>query len=172
MAPKKNGGKKAADDWENDLGETVDPTAQPTQDATKAEAEQDGVNGEADDMDGGLLGALRKNKDKRKKKGKVDMDFVEGEDPTQTASPALGPVDLTAKAPEEATFDDEDAFAGTGKKGKGGKKQPEKTIPAAEDDEDGEGGGLKSKKEKEREKKEREKQRKKEQVRHLLWTLS
>lgn len=166
MAPKKKGGKKQADDWEADLGETIDPIAQATEAAKKAEAEEDaaeeGMNG-----GGGLLAALRKNKDKRAKKGKqVVNDFVEGEDPeaVQTAEPADN---LDAKAPAEATFDDEDddVFAGNANKGKGakgGKKQPD--VTPNEDGEDGEGGGMKSKKEKEREKKEREKQRKKEQV--------
>ena len=164
MAPKKKGGKKQEEDWEADLGETIDPIAQATQDAKDAEAEADGANGDANGAPaGGLLAALRKNKNKRQKKGKVDQDFVEGEDPTQTEPPAPEP-DLNGKAPEEATFDDEDVFAGPGKKGKGGKKQPAKQAPEPADDEEEEGGGLKSKKEKEKEKKEREKARKKEQA--------
>ncbi len=174
MAPKKKGGKKQADDWEADLGETIDPTAQATEDAKNAEGDTDGAvtNGPADGEEaGGLLAALRKNRRNRAKKGKVDNDFVEGEDPTQTESPAPA-ANLDGKAPEEATFDDEDVFAGAGgKKGKESKKQPEQPASAlAKDDEDG--GGLKSAKEKERERKEREKQRKKEQVCHNLecWT--
>ena len=167
MAPKKKGGKKQGDDWEADLGETIDPIAQATQDAKNADADADGATNGADDGEeaGGLMAALRKNKRNRAKKGKVDNDFVEGEDPAQTASPAPE-ADLNGKAPEEATFDDEDVFAGTGaKKGKGGKKQSEKPAPApASDDE--EGGGLKTAKEKEKERKERERQRKKEQVCH------
>jgi translation initiation factor 5B len=161
MAPKKKGGKKQVDDWENDLGETIDPIKQASDDAKAAEAE---VNADDDLEAGGLLAALRKNKSKRAKKGKVDNDFVDGEDPTQADSPAPE-VDLSSKAPEEATFDDDDVFAGNARKPKGGKKQAERPAaePADEDD-DGEGGGLKSKKEKEKEKKEREKARKKEQV--------
>jgi translation initiation factor 5B len=164
MAPKKKGGKKQADDWEADLGETIDPIAQATEDAEKADA---AVDGEADGAAaGGLLAALRKNKNKRAKKGKLDNDFVEGEDPAQTGPHAPEPeANFNDKAPEEATFDDEDIFADTGKKGKGGRKQAEKPAPEPADDDDEEGGGLKSKKEKEKEKKEREKQRKKEQVR-------
>lgn len=169
MAPKKKGGKKQADDWEADLGETIDPIAQATADAKKVEANADGAANGADDGEeaGGLMAALQKNKRKRAKKGKVDNDFVEGEDPTETEPPAPE-VDLPAKAPEEATFDDEDVFAGTGpKKGKGGKKQLEKPVPAPAND-DEEGGGLKTAKEKEKERKEREKQRKKEQVGYTL----
>ncbi|OCT53705.1 putative Eukaryotic translation initiation factor 5B [Cladophialophora carrionii] len=166
MAPKKKGGKKQADDWENDLGETVDPIAQATEEAKKAEADDDA----ADEMNGGgggLLAALRRNKDKRAKKGKQNLnDFVDGED-ADGAAPEDPAASLAAKAPTEATFDDDDddVFAGnSNKKGKAGKKQPEKEAPpAADDDADGD-GGVKSKKEKEREKKEREKQRKKEQA--------
>lgn len=161
MAPKKKGNKKQADDWEADLGETIDPIAKATEDAKKEEAEQDAAADEGENTGGagGLLAALRKNKNKRAKKGKPVDDFVEGEDPPGTESPAPE-VDISSKAPEEATFDDEDVFAGTAPKGKGDKKQPEKK----DDEDEEEVGGLKSKKEKEREKKEREKQRKKEQV--------
>lgn len=169
MAPKKKGGKKQADEWEADLGETIDPVAQATADAKTAEAEQDAAEEQMNGGGGGgLLAALRKNKDKRAKKGKpVINDFVDGEDPNG-AVPSPSATDLDAKAPAEATFaddGDDDVFAGNAKKGKGGKKQQE--TPAAEDEEDAEEGGVvKSKKEKEREKKEREKQRKKEQVSH------
>ena len=158
MAPKGKKGKKAADDdWEAELGETIAPAGEPTENgdhATNDAAEDDNAGG------GGLLAAIRKNKDKRKKKGKVDNDFVEGENPTE-AEPVEAP-DLSAKAPEEATFDDDDVFAGTAnKKGKGAKKDAPK--PAENSDDDA-GGGLKSKKEKEKEKREREKARKKDQA--------
>jgi translation initiation factor 5B len=170
MAPKKKGGKKQADDWENDLGETPEPIAAPNEQAKATDAEHDGgqngeVNGE-ELGEGGLLAALKKNKAKRAKKGKPVEDFVEGEDPTAT-EPAPTEVDLDAKAPEEATIDDEDVFAAPSKKGKGGKKQPEKPDSVDADSDKDDGGGLKSKKEKEKEKREREKQRKKEQVRFL-----
>ena len=170
MAPKKKGGKKAADDWENELGETLDSIAAATQDAKNTEAEQDGVpNGDADGEEGGggggLMAALKKNKERRKKKGKAVEDFVEGEDPP-AAEGAPAPTDLDAKAPVEASIEDEDVFATPVKKVKGGKKQPEK--PAEEEtaggEDDEEGGGLKSAKQKEKERKEREKQRKKDQV--------
>ena len=164
MAPKKKSGKKAADDWEDELGETPDPIAQATLDAKAADAAADAHADEAESGGGGLLAALRKNKDKRKKKGKVvddEVDFVQGEDP-----PAAEVV-LEDKAPEEANLEDEDLFANAGgKKGKGGKKDVKATAAVAgagDDDEDGE-GGMKSKKEKEKEKREREKARKKEQV--------
>lgn len=160
MAPKKKAGKKQADDWETELGESVDPIAQATEEAKKADQESQN-DGESNDVPaGGLLAALRKNKDKRAKRGKpAANDFVEGDDPETAASPAT---DLAAKAPTEATFDDEDdIFAGPIKKGKPGKKEPEKVVEAKNEEEE---GGLKSKKEKEKEKKEREKARKKEQV--------
>lgn len=161
MAPKKKGGKKEVDDWENELGETPDPIAQATEDAKAAESTQDG-DADAESVGGGLLAALRKNKDKRKKKGKIDNDFVEGEDPNGVAPIPNGGLD--AKGPEEANIEEEDVFAGSGgKKGKAGKKEQKPTTVEDEDDED-EGGSMKSKKEKEKEKKEREKQRKKEQV--------
>src|SRR5947209_1053358 len=126
MAPKKKGGKKQADDWENELGETPDPIAAATEQAKTTEAQHDDgqhaeVNGEELEG-GGLLAALKKNKAKRAKKGKPVQDFVEGEDPT-APEPAPAEVDLAAKAPEEATLDDEDAFAGPSKKGKGGKSR-------------------------------------------------
>lgn len=155
MAPKKKGGKKQADDWDADMGETIDPIAQATADAKQVEADQDAAEEEVNA--GGLMAALRKNRDKRAKKGKPVNDFVEGED-ADSAAPTPPAEDFAAKAPAEATLDDEDdVFAGNAKKNKGNKKQ-------ADDADDGEGGGVKSKKEKEREKKEREKQRKKEQA--------
>jgi translation initiation factor 5B len=160
MAPKKKGGKKAQDDWENDLGETVDPVAEATKQAKAEEASGDAAGD--DDMGGGILAALRKNRAKKAKKGKHIEDFVEGEDPTlDNAAPA--PLDLAAKAPEEATMDDEDVFGQPDKKGKGAKGKG-KTDDALEDVEFHADGRVKTKKEKEKEKKEREKQRKKEQV--------
>jgi translation initiation factor 5B len=167
MAPKKKGGKKAQDDWENDLGETVDPIAQAEERAKEEEAAK-----EADEeaMGGGLLAALKKNRGKKAKKGKVVEDFVEGEDPA-SVDDAVEPTDeatLAAKAPEEATFDDEeDIYSGPVKKGKGGKggKSEEKAEEPGEDDEERDASGrIMTKKEKEKAKKEREKQRKKEQV--------
>lgn len=150
MAPKKKGNKKAQDDWESELGETVAPQA------TAADAGD--ANGDANDDDeaggGGLMAMLRKNKERRKKKGIVD------EDPEPVAAPVE---DLSAKAPVEANMDDE--FALPEKKGKGGKnkqQQAKKNEPAAGDDADS--GRVLTKAEKEKAKKEREKLRKKEQV--------
>lgn len=167
MAPKgKKGKKQQQDDWEAELGEDATQQINGTVDTEQSQEKQtDEPDADGESGGGGLLAALRKNKDKRKKKGRADNDFVEGEDPT--ADVEVGGVEddgLAAKAPEEANFDDEDVFAGNAnKKGKGGKKE------AQQDDEDQDGedvaGGMKSKKEKEREKKEREKARKKEQVR-------
>ncbi|CAK4033868.1 Eukaryotic translation initiation factor 5B [Lecanosticta acicola] len=171
MAPKGKKGKKGGDDWDEGLGEAADPIAAAEADAKAGEAAQ---NEEEEAGGGGLMAALKKNKEKRRKKGKVvDNDFLEGEDPTADdagtpAEPELP--DLSAKAPEEATMDDEDAFGqpGKGKKGKGGKggqQQAKKAVEPEDADADGEeGGGVKTKAQKEKEKKEREKQRKKEQA--------
>lgn len=148
MAPKKKGNKNAQEDWEAELGESIAPAG----DAPPA-AEENGEDGEAAGG-GGLMAMLRKNKEKRKKKGIVDEE------------PAPEPVveDLSAKAPVEASLDD-DEFALPQKKGKGGKGKP---APAAKDDDKDdleEPGRILTKAEKEKLKKEREKQRKKEQVR-------
>lgn len=176
MAPKKKGNKKGNDDWEAEVGETVDPIATATQEAKSAEATQsreddDNGAGGGGGGGGGLLAALKKNKSKKQKKGKVvEEDYLDGEDPptendingTGTTNGTKG---LAAKAPEEATTDDLFEAPVTkvkGAKGKQGKAEEESTREAGASDE--EGGTLKSKKEKEKEKKEREKQRKKEQV--------
>jgi translation initiation factor 5B len=153
MAPKKKGNKKADDDWENEVAETPETVT-----LDNGEAKQEGGEDEAEGMSGGLMAALRKNKNKKAKKGKpVQDDFVDGEDPENGDG-------ADTKAPEEATA--EDLFAPVPAKGKGGKGG--KGGPAKQDaEDDGDAGGLKSKKEKEKEKKEREKQRKKEQVRRL-----
>ncbi|KAL5089793.1 hypothetical protein Trisim1_004912 [Trichoderma cf. simile WF8] len=147
MAPKKKGNKNAQEDWEAELGESIAPAG----DAPPA-AEENGEDGEAAGG-GGLMAMLRKNKEKRKKKGIVDEE------------PAPEPVveDLSAKAPVEASLDD-DEFALPQKKGKGGKSKP---APAAKDDDKDdleEPGRILTKAEKEKLKKEREKQRKKEQA--------
>ena len=173
MAPKGKKGKKGGDDWDEGLGETVDPIAQAEQEAKAADAAAD----EDAEDGGGLMAALKKNKEKRKKKGKAaDNDFLESEDPMQqdgatTPLPATEPtVDLSSKAPEEATLDDaEDAFAQPtkGKKGaKGAKSQAAvlATDDAAAEDDENDGGRVKTKAEKEKEKKEREKARKRDQA--------
>lgn len=164
MAPKKKGNKRNEEDWEAELGESVPAATE--EDAVKVNGDAE-ANGEADEMGGGLLAALKKNRSKKAKKGKaLDNDFVEGEDPTQadTNGDATAAVDFASKAPQEGTFDDdeEDVFSGKPKKGKAS-QATQKAPPAAEDEDEG-SGKVKSKKEKEKEKKEREKQRKKEQV--------
>ncbi|MCJ1263344.1 Translation Initiation Factor 5B [Lobaria immixta] len=176
MPPKKKGNKKGNDDWEAELGESVDPIAAATQAAKDAEAVQDGEEAQENQNDGlggggGLLAALKKNKSKKQKKGKVvDEDFLDGEDPpAEDGVKGLNGVDntedLAAKAPLETTS--EELFATQTSKVKGGKGKQGKVEEAPKVDEDGsgeEGGTLKSKKEKEKEKREREKQRKKEQA--------
>lgn len=155
MAPKKKSNKKADDDWEAELGESIAPANQTEK---KEEPQADAAAPEEDDdLGGGLLAALRKNKNKKAKKGKPTNDFVEGEDLAST---------IESKQPEEGTFDEDDVFAGKPKPAKGAAKKE-----AAKPAESEEGGKLKSKKEKEREKKEREKQRKKEQVRYMTYSL-
>ncbi|EEP81683.1 eukaryotic translation initiation factor 5B [Uncinocarpus reesii 1704] len=153
MAPKKKGNKKQQDDWEAELGESITPT----NDQPDAAAHDNAAPNEDDEMGGGLLAALRKNRTRKAKKGKaVDNDFVEGEDPSADTA-----ADLASKQPEEATFDGDDVFAGIEKQPKGGaKKEPQQQKPQGTET----GGAMKSKKEKEKEKKEREKQRKKEQA--------
>ena len=180
MAPKKKGGKKKEDDWEADLGEAVDPIAQAEAEAKPAEATKDAEEAKNEGEGGGLLAALKKNRGKKAKKGKIVDDFVEGEDPPGAddinGEDVAAGMNLESKAPEEATMDDEDVFGGLAKKGKGSKgsgkqaqqqkvKKGEDDNDDAEEDEEETGGKMKTKKEKEKEKKEREKQRKKEQVR-------
>lgn len=162
MAPKKKAGKKQADDWEAELGETPDTVPEPT---TITTSTTEDINGdeEAELGGGGLLAALKKNKNKRAKKGKPVDEFVEGEDPTG-GDGAAEDLNLNSKVAEEANLDTDDVFPGVGKKGKAGKKVPEKPSEQDVDGDQDEEGGLKSKKEKEKERKEREKQRKKEQV--------
>lgn len=154
MPPKKKGNKKAQDDWEADLGESVAP-----QDAAPDPTAPADAPAEDDDaMGGGLMAALQR----RKKKGKkgADQDFVEGEDPTANGGTA------TSKAPEEANFDDDDVFAGNYKPKKA--KAEEKPAGKPADGEDG-APRVKTKAEKEKEKKEKEKQRKKELVCNHLY---
>lgn len=157
MPPKKGKKGKAADDWEAELGETIAPAngdAAPAEGGAEAQEEND------DAPAVGLMAMMKKNREKRKKKGLSD-DFEPEAAPEEPAE------DLTTKAPQEATMDDEFALPGKkgkgGKGGKGGKQQP--AAAANADEELGEGGRVLTKAEKEKLKKEREKQRKKEQVR-------
>lgn len=172
MAPKKKPNKKGNDDWEADLGETVDPVSTVSASAQAAGSEHDeevGENNLGPGVGGGLLAALKKNKSKKQRKGKVvEEDYLDGEDPStangdEDRAETNGLVHSGAIAPEDANA--EDVFAVQPKKAKEGKEKQTKAVPKADENESGdEAGGLKSKKEKEREKKEREKQRKKEQV--------
>jgi translation initiation factor 5B len=153
MPPKKKGNKKAQDDWEADLGESVAPA-----DGAAAEAAPGEPAAEDESMGGGLMAALQRRK-KKNKKG-ADQDFVEGEDPTANEN---GADEVTAsKAPEEANFDDDDVFAGNYKPKKG-KAVEEKADDKADAADDG-APRVKTKAEKEKERKEKEKQRKKELV--------
>ena len=161
MAPKKKNNKKAADDWEAELGETPTTAAAPETKDEPAEAD-----GEEEFPAGGLMAMMRKRQKKKKSK-QADEDFVEGEDP-----PAEDLPDLAEKAPVEASIEDE--FAIPDKKGKGKGKAPsasaEPAKPAKEEEEDdqrGADGKVLTKAQKEKLKKEREKQRKKENVSSL-----
>ncbi|XXG99279.1 hypothetical protein Hte_005616 [Hypoxylon texense] len=164
MPPKKKGNKKAADDWEADLGESIVPT---NGDATAAAAAAPEENNEEEEAPaGGLMAMMKKNREKRKKKG-LSENFVDDKD----ASAAEPAGDVSAKTAQEATMEDE--FALPEKKGKGGKQNKQvPTKPAAaaaaaagaDDEETGEGGRILTKAEKEKLKKEREKQRKREQA--------
>lgn len=179
MAPKKKGTKKGNDDWEADLGESVDLATAATKDdevtpnADEAPDKQDDVDGI---RGGGLLAALKKNKSRKQKKGKaVIEDYLDGEAHAVTDGiDGIGEVEnLAAKEPQEAIV--EEPFTPSVSKSLQGDKGKQVTLNEApnetpenvsrEDDGSGyEGGTVKSKKEKEKEKKEREKQRKKEMV--------
>lgn len=170
MAPKKKSNKKVDDDWEAELGETVDPITVTASEAPEANSSKD-MEENSNAGGGGLMAAIRKNKSKKQKKGKaVEEDYVEGEDPSEAnglnrSAELNGIDDLAAKAPQEATADDLfDAQVNDVKGGKGKQGKEEEKLADEDEDSADEGGKMKSKKEKEKEKKEREKQRKKEQV--------
>lgn len=155
MAPKKKNNKKQNDDWEAELGETIEPvnTTEPNADAAEADPEEEFPAG-------GLMAMMRK-KQKKGKKGKQMEDFVEGEDPP--AADEQPKDNFADKAPVEASIEDE--FALPEKKGKG-KNSHVKAVKddEAENDDTGADGKMLTKAQKEKLKKEREKQRKKEQV--------
>lgn len=169
MPPKKKTNKKANDDWEADLGESIALTSAETAPAgaTNGDDDDDSAGG------GGLMALMRKKKEKRKKQG-LSEDFVQGEDAPDAETQQV--TEHEVKVAEEASLDDE--FAQLDKKGKSGKGKPhQKTTPEPSskdegqaraedggDDELGEGGRVLTKAEKEKLKKERERQRKKEQV--------
>ena len=171
MPPKKKGNKKANDDWESELGETVDPVTAAAQQTKDTEATLDDEEEGDATGGGGLLAALKKNKSKKQKKGKpVEDDYVLGEDPPAQdgvnghgASNVIE--DIAAIASDKTTT--EELYDAQVKKAKGGKgkqvKEEEKEVEDGDESVE-EGGTLKSKKEKEKEKKEREKMRKREQV--------
>lgn len=167
MAPKK-GKKKAQDDWEAELGETIAPLpvlSQAQADAAEANGDEGDATGEdGSGGGGGLMAMLRKNKEKRKRKGLPEEDAPAIPDPDSSGPAPL--VATGAAAPTEATMEDE--FALPRKKGEAdGKAKP---SPAKKPSEDiGDDGRLLTKAEKEKLKKEREKQRKKEQVSDSLF---
>lgn len=153
MAPKKKGNKKAQDDWEADLGESITP-----KDGATAEPKAEEPAAEDDALAGGLMAAIQRRGKKKGKKG-ADQDWVQGEDPTAEGAEGADN-SLANKAPEEANFDDEDVFAGNYKPKKGKAPEEKKAEEPKADD----APRVKTKAEKEKEKKEKEKQRKKEMV--------
>lgn len=157
MPPKKKNNKKGGDDWEAELGESISATP-PSQSKDAEEA------GEDEFPAGGLMAAMKKNRNKKKAKGKPVDDFegdVNGEEPAIAAD---SPLDLSVKAPEEANLEDEFALPGKKAKGKPAGKQVKEPEEDEGEEERGADGRVMTKKEKEKAKKEREKQRKKEQV--------
>ncbi|KAK7745255.1 eukaryotic translation initiation factor 5B [Diatrype stigma] len=156
MPPKKKGNKRADDDWEAELGESIAPAN--GNDAAPADAAEQQQEEEDDAPVGGLMAMMKKNREKRKKKG-LSEDF-EGENAQGAETPAAP----ENKAPVEATMEDE--FALPEKKGKGGKQNKQQNAAKAtpDDEEVGANGKVLTKAEKEKLKKEREKQRKKEQA--------
>ena len=183
MPPKRKSNRKN-DDWDAGLGEDVDPIGAATKEAKDDEAAVDAAAQDHESTgSGGLLAALKKNRGKKAKKGKVVEEIPKGEDVEPTLEDVNGvngdtappPVDLDSKAPQEASMEDEVLFGEAGgKKGKAGKggakpgkQQQQLQSTKNEDDEEEEDDGsgkVKTKKEKEKEKREREKQRKKEQA--------
>ncbi|KJZ78094.1 Eukaryotic translation initiation factor 5B [Hirsutella minnesotensis 3608] len=153
MPPKKKGNKKAQDDWEADLGESIAPASAAAPDDAQANA--DGDNDDSGAGAGGLMAMLRKNKEKRKKKG-IQEDFVQGEDPTDAV-----PAAEDSKGPVEASMDD---FAPPTKKNEEQSKGKQNNKKEQAKDEGDDSGRILTKAEKEKLKKEREKQRKKEQA--------
>ena len=154
MPPKKKTNRKP-DDWESELGETLErvPAVGPPEDKDiPAEAAPD------DEFPAGGLMAMMRKKQKKSKKGKQTDDFVEGEDPPTEDGP-----DLAEKAPIEATIDDEFALPEKKEKAKNVLAIPIRELDD-EDDERGADGKVLTKAQKERLKKELEKQRKKENV--------
>lgn len=144
MAPKKKTNKN--DDWEAELGEAPNASAATENKDAPAEADP-----EDEFPQGGLMAMMRKRQ--KKKKGMQTEDSVDGEAPTEEQ-------DLSAKAPVEASIEDE--FALPDKKGKG--KAAQAKAAADDEEEKGADGKVLTKAQKEKLKKEREKQRKKENV--------
>ncbi|KAI5781475.1 hypothetical protein EDC01DRAFT_784380 [Geopyxis carbonaria] len=172
MAKKDKKSKKVIDDsWENEIDTAPDPiaaavaeekAAEPSEPAAPQEATEDDFGG------GGLLAALKKNRDKKGKKGKKGPAVVEDE-PSGDATPtgADTPAD-TATGPTVVTEIDDDDFGPVKKGKKGGKAEPAQSatppVEGADAGAEETGGRVKTKSEKEKEKKEREKQKKKEQA--------
>jgi len=150
MPPKKKANNKT-DDLEPELGGTIDPT--PVKDVADMSVE---ANVEEEFPAGGLMAMMRKRQ--KKKKGQQEI-FVEGEDPPQVEE-----LDLSEKAPVEASMENEFALPDVKGKGKGSSAPTEPAKLDNEDDERGADGKVLTKAQKEKLKKEREKQRKKENV--------
>ena len=71
MPPKKKGNKKAADDWEAELGESIAPT---NGDADTADAGEPAEANEDEEAPvGGLMAMMKKNREKRREGGKEGL---------------------------------------------------------------------------------------------------
>lgn len=151
MAPKKKGNKKGAEEWETEINESAAP---------------DGINDHIGEEDGentgsgGLMALMRKNKEKRKKKG-IQDHFVPSEDPSGVEQSEALQIDITSRQAPEVSIEDEFALPDKKAKAQVRGKQAER---AADDDGADDAGRILTKAEKEKLKKEREKQRKKEQA--------
>jgi translation initiation factor 5B len=112
MPPKKKSNKKAADDdWEAELGKNVAAADSTMSSTTDTKDDGGGEDGTADGPApvGGLMAALRKNRSKKQKKGKVVEEFEGQEDLlAESGEVDFQAVDLASKAPAEGTVDDEE----------------------------------------------------------------
>lgn len=149
MPPKKKGNnKKGFDDWENELGESISPSQDTTLNNSSHEPAVDNVDASAEGV--GFMALLRKNKEKRKKKGFQDEKPPPDEE--------LEPLPVASAFDDSAADSPPSKAKGTGFRGMTPAKNEEPGDSVGDD------GRILTKSEKEKLKKEREKQRKKEQA--------
>ncbi|PFH55969.1 hypothetical protein XA68_17314 [Ophiocordyceps unilateralis] len=155
MPPKKKSSdKKGYDDWENELGESMAPQKITALDHPSSEPAGDNVDSSGGGV--GFMALLRKNKEKRKKKG-----FEEGLSRDEDSQPPIQvATNETSAEPKEASTD----LPSSNMKGKVDKGSSSPAKNNEPEDFAGNDGRILTKSEKEKLKKEREKQRKKEQA--------